>query len=185
MDALWAVVRQAGVPEEDITRLRAPGWDLSTEFGITNKIGNVMREILIAYTGLTATEIENEYAPATVTSFATGSRPGIDEPGDGPGFVWNFLFCLSMGVAGRCQDLRLCGFEAFLLDLHTKSPFHGLSPRQRPQTNSLLFQTRVTSRGLWRSRMITGCSLHAMTATTSYGTSSNVNKGLREIVGGW
>ena len=101
MDALWDVVRQAGVPEEDIRRLRTPGWDLSTEFGITNKIGNVMREILINKTGLTATEIENEYAPSTVTSFATGSRPGIDEPGDGPGFVWNFLFCLSMGVAGK------------------------------------------------------------------------------------
>jgi hypothetical protein len=98
MDALWDAVRQEGVPEEDIKQLRTLCWK---KYGITNEIGNVFRKILIKLTGRTALEIENEYAPCTVTSFATGTRKGLDDGGDGPGLVWNFLFCLAMHRAGK------------------------------------------------------------------------------------
>jgi hypothetical protein len=98
MDALWDAARQEGVPEEDIKLLRTLCWK---KYGITNELGNVLRKILIKLTGRTALQIENEYAPCTVTSFATGTRKGLDDDGDGPGLVWNFLFCLAMHRARK------------------------------------------------------------------------------------
>jgi hypothetical protein len=36
-----------------------------------------------------------------VTSYATGTRKQLDEDGDGPGSVWNFLVCLAMDLGGK------------------------------------------------------------------------------------
>ena len=93
---LWDVLREEGVPEDDLQQLQDLGWK---EFGITNKLGNKLREILIKRTGLTANEIVDEYFPPTVISFGSGSRQ-MDDDGDGPGVVWNFLVCLAISMAG-------------------------------------------------------------------------------------
>ena len=105
MNAVWNVLREGGVSEEEIRQLKTLGW---ASFGITNNLGSKFRKILIKRTRKTAQEIEDDYAPRTVTSYATGNRQGLDEGGDGPGSVWNFLVCLAMDImdtAGRGMSM--------------------------------------------------------------------------------
>jgi hypothetical protein len=101
MENLWSVLRDGGVSEEEIVELKKTGW---TNFGITSNLGNTLREILIKRvpknTGKTSTNIENKYAPDVITSYATGNRE-IDESGDGPGSIWNFLVCLAIDMDGK------------------------------------------------------------------------------------
>jgi hypothetical protein len=105
MDILWSVLREGGVSGEEILELKKTGW---TNFGIKTNLGNKLREILIKRvpkrTGETSTDIdeyiEGKYAPDVITSYATGTR-GIDESGDGPGSIWNFLVCLAIDLDGK------------------------------------------------------------------------------------
>jgi hypothetical protein len=101
METLWSVLRDGGVSEEEIVELKNTGW---TNFGITSNLGNRLREILIKRvpkrTGGRSTDIEGKYAPGVITSYATGTRE-MDENGDGPGSIWNFLVCLAIDLHGK------------------------------------------------------------------------------------
>jgi hypothetical protein len=101
METLWSVLRDGGVLEEEIVELKNTGW---TNFGITSNLGNKLREILIKRvpkrTGGRSTDIEGKYAPGVITSYATGTRE-MDESGDGPGSIWNFLVCLAIDLDGK------------------------------------------------------------------------------------
>jgi hypothetical protein len=97
MDMLWDVVEQGGVPRADIARLKTLRWN----FSITNELGDTLRTILIKRIGMIPSDITDKFFALVVTSYATGTRKQLDEDGDGPGSVWNFLVCLAMDLGGK------------------------------------------------------------------------------------
>jgi hypothetical protein len=107
VDGLWDVVEQGGVSRPEIAALKTLRWN----FSITTELGDKLRTILIKRIGMVPSDITDKFFALVVTSYATGARNQLDEDGDGPGSIWNFLVCLAMDLGGKGMAMTAMHFK--------------------------------------------------------------------------